>query len=363
MPRSVALIGLVAAGSSGVSRYATALTRALGDVAPEFPSVRLRLVTTRAGLEKVGDVGLEVDALPLRHRLARGGPGRILLEQWRAATTRSDLVHFFDVSGPVLAPRKPFTATIHDASVVHGYSVVRQAYKRRLYPWALRRARATIAISAFAKEEATRHFRVTPERIRVIRSGPGFAPRAATTSQTRDFGVDGDYFLAVGTLTASKNLPFLVRAFERSGLDATLVLVGRPGEHFGELEEALRTTRARTRLIQDAADEDLDGLYRNATALVLPSRYEGFAFTPLEAMARTCPVLASDIPAVREISGGGAMLLPVDDEAVWAAALREVAVDPAARARLRERGAAHVARYSWHTTARELCALFLDVSI
>ncbi|MDQ3164293.1 MAG: glycosyltransferase, partial [Actinomycetota bacterium] len=85
----------------------------------------------------------------------------------------ADLLHFFDLSGPVLAPTKPFVATIHDASVMHGYSVFRQAYKRRLGPWALRHASALVAISEYAKNEA-RFFATRTNDISVIHSGPGF---------------------------------------------------------------------------------------------------------------------------------------------------------------------------------------------
>ena len=362
MARSVALIGLVAAGTSGVARYTVALTRALGSVAEDFPGLHLRLLTTTSGAERVGEVGLQVDMLRLRARMFQQGPARIVLEQCHAAAARADLLHFFDLSGPVLAPRRPFVTTIHDASVAIGYNALRYAYKRRLQPWALRRARATVAISEFAKAEATRHHGASPDRISVIRSGPGFVP-LPNGSPMRDFGLDDPYFLYVGNLAANKNLPFLVRAFERSELPATLVLAGRPGDRFAELREAVATTRTRVRMIHDADDHDLDGLYRGATALLLPSRYEGFAFTPLEAMARGCPVLASDIPAVREISGGGAMLLPLNDELSWAAALRQVAIDGAAREALSARGIDHVARYSWQATARQLCDLFSDVEL
>ena len=62
--RSVALFGLVAAGSSGVSRYATSLTRALGEVAHEFPALDLRLLTTAAGAERIGPVQLDVHDIP-----------------------------------------------------------------------------------------------------------------------------------------------------------------------------------------------------------------------------------------------------------------------------------------------------------
>ena len=107
-------------------------------------------------------------------------------------------------------------------------------------------------------------------------------------------------------------------------------------------------------MIHDADDGELDRLYRGATALLLPSRYEGFGFTPLEAMARGCPVLASDIPRLREISGAGALLLPLDDEAAWADGDRaRVAIDGR---RPRDDSAAAerrpVARYSWPATAR-----------
>jgi glycosyltransferase involved in cell wall biosynthesis len=69
-------------------------------------------------------------------------------------------------------------------------------------------------------------------------------------------------------------------------------------------------------------------------------------------MGRGCPVLASDIPALREISGSGALLLPLGDEAAWAEAMRRVVGDEALRADLRARGAETVARYSWDKTAR-----------
>jgi phosphatidylinositol alpha-mannosyltransferase len=93
-------------------------------------------------------------------------------------------------------------------------------------------------------------------------------------------------------------------------------------------------------------------------ALLLPSTYEGFGFTPLEAMARGCPVLASDIPALREIAGDGAHLLPPHAEERWREAIEQVAGDAAFREGLRARGTATVARYSWDSTARGVLELF-----
>jgi glycosyltransferase involved in cell wall biosynthesis len=341
-----------------VPRYAVALARALDEIAGEFPDLELELVTTAAGARAVAPRTLAVREV----RAPDAGPGRILAEQVAAARARASLLHFFDLSGPLLAPRRPFVATVHDVSVLHGFSVARQAYKRRLYPWALRRARAVVAVSGFARDEVLAHFPgVAPERIRVVHSGPGLLPASAADA---DAGADGGYVLFVGTLTASKNLPFLIGAYGRTSAPGRLVLAGRPGERFEDVRAAIDRSprRGDIELVHDADDAALDRLYRGAAALVLPSRYEGFGLTPLEAMSRGCPVLVSDIPALREVSGDGALVLALDDEAAWTGAIERVLVDADLRDELRRRGGEMVARYSWTGTARALCELFREVA-
>lgn len=358
---SVSLIGLIAGGNSGIPRYARALTEALDRVSPEFADLRLSLVTTEAGARAVRASNIVVRDFPLRGPRVNSGPGRMAVEQVLAATGRSDLLHFFDLNGPVLAPWRPFMTTIHDASVMHGLRSAQHSYKRRLWPWALRRARMAVAVSGFARDEAIRHLGGEAERIRVVYSGPGLMGARA---DGRNGGSGHEpYLLFVGNLTPSKNLPFLLRAFERAGAPTRLLLVGQPYQLPSGLREQIEsaTRRGRVEVVPDASDDDIDRLYRSATALLLPSRYEGFGFTPLEAMARDCPVLASDIPSLREISGTGAMLLPLDDEAGWAEAIRRIVADERLRGELRARGARTVARYSWEETARNLCRLFLEV--
>lgn len=324
--------------------------------------MRLSLVTTQTGREIVAASNIRVRDFGLTLARFNEGPPRIALEQLLAAPQRADLLHFFDLTGPLLAPRRPFVATVHDVSIGPGLARRRHSYKRLLWPWAARRAHALVAVSEFARRETVDRFDVPEARIEVIHSGPGLTEPAQRGAN----GIpapESPYFLYVGDLTVRKNVPFLVRAFDRANVDASLLLVGRLDDAYAEVRAELERARRadRVRVVEEASDRDVDSLYRSAIALVMPSLYEGFGFTPLEAMARGCPVLASDIPAFREVSGSGALLVPVDDEARWADSLRQLAADEALRAELRAAGARTVARYSWQRTARELCRLFLTV--
>jgi glycosyltransferase involved in cell wall biosynthesis len=361
-PLSVCLVGLVAGGRAGVARYAVSLVRALDEVGAEFPDLRLTLFTTRDGSEAVGARRIPVRTFGLSRARFNAGPPRIALEQVLAAASRADLLHFFDLTGPVLAPWRPFVATVHDVSLGAGLTRRRHGYKRALWPWAARRARAVVAVSDFARREAAARFGIPVERIEAIYSGPGLSAMSHP-GENGTPPVESPYFLYVGDLTVRKNIPFLVRAFDRAAVDADLVLVGGMDDGFAEIRREIDRARSghRIRILDGASDRDVDALYRSALALVMPSRYEGFGFTPLEAMARGCPVVESDIPALREISGSGALLAPLDDEAAWAESLRRLAADESVRAELRERGARTVARYSWERTARELCELLLRV--
>ena len=296
---------------------------------------------------------------PLRGTRLNSGPGRIAAEQAFAATSRVDLLHFFDLTGPLLVPWRPFVATVHDVSSAPGLARRRHAYKRFVWPWAARRARRLVAVSRFAGEETAKHLGVPADRIEVIHSGPGLT-EAPSAESDGTAAPERPYFLYVGDLAGRKNVPFLIRAFDQADPRADLLLVGHADDDYAEIRAEVERARHgdRIRLVQDASDRDLETLYRSALALVMPSQYEGFGFTPLEAMARDCPVLASDIPAFREVSGSGALLVPLD-ESRWAESLRQLSGDEELRADLRGRGRETVARYSWGETARALCKLLL----
>jgi glycosyltransferase involved in cell wall biosynthesis len=352
--RRVCLVGLIAGGHSGVPRYAARLTQALDEVAGDYPHLELSLLTTAAGAEAVGARSIEVDVAAGKSRRVNAGPGRLLLEHVLVRGRKADLFHYFDVTGPVLAPRRRFVATVHDTAFVHGYAPRSSAYKRRLYPWALARASALVAVSQFAKDEAVRWFGAEPAKIEVVHSGPGLFSPDGCGAAVQPAAEEGPFLLYVGNLGGNKNLPFLVRSFARADPPARLVLAGRARGGLEELRQAIDAApnRDRIELRSEVSDAELGRLYRSAVALVLPSVYEGFGFTALEAMGRGCPVLASDIPALREISGAGALLLPLGDEGAWAEAMRRVVGDESLGADLRARGAETVARYSWDKTAR-----------
>jgi glycosyltransferase involved in cell wall biosynthesis len=287
----------------------------------------------------------------------------VLADQLAARLHRpGELIHFFDLTAPV-TERTPFVATLHDAAISHGFEGWRVAHKRLLQPLALRRAAAVVAVSDFARTEAVAHLGGDPNRIEVIHSGPGLV--AAGDAGTPSPPDRTPYLLCVANLLPHKNLPFLVSAFAEldGGVETgvRLVLVGGWGGGGDTIRAAIESSpaRARIELRTATSDAELDALYRGARALLLPSLYEGFGFTALEAMTRGCPVIAADIPALREICRDGAWLIAPTDGPAWTAAIRRVLRDPELRERLRARGSEVARGYSWERTARAVCRLFL----
>jgi glycosyltransferase involved in cell wall biosynthesis len=109
-------------------------------------------------------------------------------------------------------------------------------------------------------------------------------------------------------------------------------------------------------------DADLPGLYAGARAFVLPSRYEGFGLTCLEAMATGTPVVAADRAALPETCGDAALLVDPDDHAAVARALSAAASEPVLRERLRDAGLRRAAGFTWERAARATHDLLLGLS-
>jgi alpha-1,2-rhamnosyltransferase len=155
------------------------------------------------------------------------------------------------------------------------------------------------------------------------------------------FGSREHIFLTVGSIEPRKNHPFMLAAFEsywRQGGTGAWVVIGKYGwmndEFFNRVEtHAQRGTRLF--LLRDVGDGELDYAYRNASALLIASRVEGFGLPIVEAFQRGLPVICSDIPVFREIADGRASFFALDSPESLALALRAycAARDPLQRAR------------------------------
>ena len=171
------------------------------------------------------------------------------------------------------------------------------------------------------------------------------------------------YVLAMGSLVPRKNLPALVRAFGALPADdLRLVLAGPDGSARPAIDAAIAAlppqAASRVVLSGPVGTGVRRRLLEGAEVLAYPSLYEGFGFPMLEAMSLGVPVVASDVPALREVAGGAATLVDPSDEEGLAAALGGVLADDATRASVIERGRAHAATFSWDRTARDLAVLY-----
>jgi glycosyltransferase involved in cell wall biosynthesis len=138
--------------------------------------------------------------------------------------------------------------------------------------------------------------------------------------------------------------------------DARLVIVGENRTYPAERPQALAQSLGiaeRVEIRGYASDDEVASLYARASVFVFVSEYEGFGFTPLEAMARGAAVVVADTPLSREIYGPAAARVAVGDVTGLADAVSTLLEEPDRRRALAGLGRNTVARYSWDRTAAE----------
>jgi glycosyltransferase involved in cell wall biosynthesis len=100
--------------------------------------------------------------------------------------------------------------------------------------------------------------------------------------------------------------------------------------------------------------------YETAAAFVFPSRYEGFGLPPLEAMACGTPVIAADAPAMSEVLGNAATLVPRRDPGAIARAVAALLESESARAEWAAKGQERAAVFSWSRAATETVDVYRE---
>ncbi|MGH3547005.1 MAG: glycosyltransferase family 4 protein [Pseudonocardiaceae bacterium] len=334
---------------TGIGRYTAALLRELATRSDV--EVTVTAFTARGQVKLRGAVpsGLAV----------RGGPApaRALRALWRSVdwpctellAGGADVLH---ATNFVLPPSKRArgVVTVHDLAFLDRPEFLNPAQRDlpTLVERSVDRAAIVCTPSDAVAQQVTRRLGVPEERVVVTPLGVdrSWSTAVAPTEVLRAaLSLPQRYLLFVGAAQPRKGLDVLLEAHRSQPDLAPLVLAGPAG--WGPAP----TTSSRVHTVGYLDEADLRCVVAGATTVVLPSRDEGFGLPVLEAMTAGIPVVCSDLPALREVTGGLATLVPPGDPAALATALAsadDAALDPAGAAARR----AHAARYTWQACAQ-----------
>ena len=231
-----------------------------------------------------------------------------------------DLFHSPWIDGAQLHPACPMVVTLHDlVPLKRPGEYLRTGMRFRLRYLAVRRAARVIVPTKAVAHDANERLGIRPERLTVIAEAAAGAFHARPASEVAAVrarhGLPADYLLWVGGLEhpdPRKRVVELVAAPRR----LPLVLAGPTSPWAEQLPGVILTGRV--------SDDDLAAIYTGARAFVFPSDDEGFGLPAVEALACGTPVVASDVPALREVLDGRATLLPPGDLAALVATAEQV---------------------------------------
>jgi glycosyltransferase involved in cell wall biosynthesis len=291
-------------------------------------------------------------------------PGVIYREQ-------VDLMHFPYFSIPFLY-NKPYVVTIHDLINDHfptgrvstlPYPFFALKYKgyQLIMRHSAKQAKKILTVSLATKNEIIRHIHVPPEKIIVTYPGVDRIPVRKKTDEKIE--LPGQYFLYVGNVYPHKNADKLVSAFShlsRKKENVKLVFVGREDYFYRRLKDYIATLQL-SKYVCFAGyltDEQLSMYYRNAEAVVIPSRMEGFGLPALEAMANGALVLASRIPSLVEVCGDAPVYFNPMDTLDITAKMEEVLDNRIKKMQQIEIGLRIAGGYSWQRMAEQTLEVY-----
>jgi glycosyltransferase involved in cell wall biosynthesis len=357
------LVFLVPGETGGMEVAARELIPALLAEAP--PEMRFTAFINREAAAAGGPWGelLEAVTVPVN---ARNRVQWVLGEQTLlprlAARAGVDLVHSLASTAPLWG-RFRRVVTVHDliyARFPEAHAGIRDKGMRVLVPQAVRRSDRVIADSQSTRDDLVELLGVSSEDVDVVPLGLGSVRRdePLPERETRarfDLG-ERRVVLSLSAKRPHKNLLALIGALARISSEdrPVLVLPGYPTAHEAELRERAASAGVADDLRFPAwvSGEEVEGLWALAEVFVFPSLYEGFGLPVLEAMARGVPVACSNASSLPEVAGDAALTFDPHDEPAIAEALRRLLDDAELRERLRVRGLARVADFTWERTAR-----------
>lgn len=285
---------------------------------------------------------------------------------------RGDLYHTPHYNARILSGNKN-VVVIHD--VIHLKSEEFQTAKYQAYAksvlWAVTRsAKKIITVSDTAKADLLEFFPFAASKTVTIHNGIDrriykTIPKPKVQKFKAALKLPKDYLLCVGIGKKHKNLDFVIRAFAplwRARKIPPLVLAGSSGQ----LPDYVRDVVVQERMIGKVISlphldlDQLPILYNGATALIMPSKLEGFGFPAAEAMACGVPVISSNASSLPEVCGNAAKYFDPFKEDELRKAILEVLRYPRLRREMSQKGLKQVKKFDWDDHVRRLISVYRE---
>lgn len=269
----------------------------------------------------------------------------------------------------------PSIITVHDLILL----IVRGPYLgptswmwMKFHRSAARRASAVITVSNSTKRDVMHLWNIPEKNIRTVYEGvderyaPDADPEDISIVNTK-CGLDCPYFLYIGGFDPRKNIGNMLVGFKRflirNGPTHKLLLCGDTKGFEDYLNDEIEQLGIREHVVTPGflPDSDLPAFYRNATALLFVSTYEGFGLPLLESMACGTPVITAENSSIPEIAGAFALYVDPLEPLEIAEGMQMLAGDEALRNRLVDGGLERSKRFTWSKTACEILDLYTKI--
>ncbi len=335
---------------TGVGRYTQNLAIELG----KLPDIEILPNPSRGAIAKI------------RPASAR----RIAYAAWletgfqrQLSNLNADLVHFTNYLVPRNRKSKArYVVTVHDLTawaLPEALPLIYRIYLRSAISHAVELADLVLCPSNTIRKEVIERFGLKEEHVKTAWNADSCLPKLSLQVQDELFaqfrkklGLHRHFILFVGTLERRKNVSTLIEAFARVArtVDLQMVIVGRPGYGFSEIEASIQRQPCRDQYILPGhvSDQELSLLYTLADLFAYPSNYEGFGIPLVEAMSFGLPIVASRIPASEEVAGEAALYYddPLDAVAL-AGKILEALGDSALKNELGLKGKQRAEKFNW----------------
>ena len=347
--------------NSGIGRYSFELSKALIELGHE---IRLSKLYKKSGDDN--DFDSKYDWIDKIHYKSLRDLHSYLLPYFigfHLFPKKANIYHahwFMAGLGLGKAGKKNSVVTMHDVSLLHEIEKEGKFlnYYRNAIDHFSKKGTPIIVVSESAKRDALKYSNLKEEQLFAVHNGINFQQ---FFKKEKIQNTEGPFQMVyAGGLSPRKNVELLLNGcaiLESRGIEYQLKIAGNHPDRTPYPRLAKDLKLKNVTFSGFIPDEEMNNFYNGADLFVYTSKYEGFGFAPLEAMAAGTPVITTMGGSLEEVSGGGAHLVEYNKEAL-AESIIGLIQDNQARNNLASKGMEWVKKYTWKNCAENTLKVY-----